>query len=152
MEIWKDIEGYEGHYQVSTDGRVRSLDREVNHKRTGVAFWRGVEISQRMHKGYRTVTLNLDGVKKTIAVHRLLAKAHIPNPENKTCINHKNGLRSDNRIENLEWATHSDNLHHAYRTGLRKMYKGKEVKVSWLSQQEKNNLINRRNKLKTQKS
>lgn len=111
--MWKDIIGHEGHYQVSNLGRVKSLQRTLmqsnNHP---------ITINEKILKpslngmDYWTVCL---GYRNRQRVHRLIAKAFIPNPENKPFINHKNGVRKDNRIENLEWCTHSENMIHAYR-------------------------------------
>lgn len=69
-------------------------------------------------KGYKQVNLSRDSKVSTCRVHRLIAIAYIPNPENKPCVNHINGIRTDNRIENLEWCTKSENAIHAYKTGL----------------------------------
>lgn len=80
--------------------------------------------SQRMLKPYASkypylrVDLHKDGKGKSMPIHRLVATAFIPNPENKGEVNHINGIKTDNRVENLEWVTHKENVHHAYKTGL----------------------------------
>ena len=118
-EIFKDIEGYEGFYQVSNEGRVRSLERVVEHSYSGIRT-----IKERILKpgknrdGYLHVNLCKDGSLKMHRIHRLVAEAFTPNPENKKTINHVNGIKADNRLENIEWCTNSENQLHAYRTGL----------------------------------
>ena len=115
-EIWKDIEGYEGKYRVSNLGRVKKFYKDKRSKR---------ELILKLFMsttGYYKVSPSKNGISKNFKLHRLIAMAFIPNPENKKTINHKNGIKTDNRIENLEWATHGDNHRHAYRTGLKKPY------------------------------
>ena len=119
-EIWKDIEGYEGLYQVSNYGRVRSLDRYVKQNHNTKQLKKGKIIKQQKgHKGYLILSLCKDKKRKTFKVHRLVAQAFIPNLENKPQVNHINGDKTDNRIENLEWATNGENGLHAYKNGLR---------------------------------
>lgn len=106
-EIWKDIVGYEGKYQVSNCGNIRSL----NYNKTGAIK----NISPSVKKtGYKTVNLQTGSMFKCYLLHRLVAQAFIPNPDNKPVVNHKNGDKSDNKVKNLEWCTHKDNQLHAH--------------------------------------
>ena len=100
-EIWKDIEGYEGIYQVSNKGRVKSL----NYNRTGEERILKIRINK---NGYACISLGKE--RKFFRVHRLVAIAFIPNPENKPCVDHINAIRTDNRVENLRWVTHEENM------------------------------------------
>ena len=111
-EKWKDCVGYEGIYRVSSLGRVSSYVRTVphNNRKTGIQQVGGTLFSLQDHElGYKIVQLFKDGKSKTCKVHALVALAFIPNPHNKKTVNHINGIRDDNRVENLEWATHSEN-------------------------------------------
>lgn len=108
MGIWKNIKGYSG-YQASDLGNIRSVRR--NEPRI---------LKTRLHGKYLTVQLYIDGKRVERNVHRLVAKTFIPNPENKPCVNHINGIKTDNRVENLEWATYSENTQHALSNGLKK--------------------------------
>ena len=101
-EIWKDIPGYEGLYQVSSLGRVKSLVRKGKKQ----------EIILRQSEngwGYLQVRLTKNSISKTYKVHRLVAQAFIPNPQNYRCIDHINTIRTDNRVENLRWVSHKEN-------------------------------------------
>lgn len=98
MEQWKDIEGYEGKYQVSNEGRVKSL----NYHQQGIEQVLRLSTSDR---GYKRVALQKDGKCKLELVHRLVAKAFIPNPNNYPIINHKDENTSNNFVDNLEWCT-----------------------------------------------
>lgn len=102
IEIWRDIDGYEGLYQVSNTGKVRSL----NYKRTG--HYKILKTTKN-HKGYLSVGLYRNNKKESVLVHRLVCKTFIPNPENKPHIDHINTIRDDNRIENLRWVTPKEN-------------------------------------------
>lgn len=102
MEEWKDIQGYEGLYQVSNEGNVKSLGGK-RYKVTRILD------GYVQSTGYRVFNLWKDGKPKLLTVHRLVAEAFIPNPENKPCIDHINTIRTDNRVENLRWVTHREN-------------------------------------------
>lgn len=117
-EIWRDVPGYEEMYAISTWGRVKSLARF----RKGKAG-KPVRVHEKFRKvffenGYPVVGLMKNSIGKKFGVHRLIALAFIPNPENKPEVNHKNGKKWDFRIKNLEWATRKENAEHASKTGL----------------------------------
>lgn len=118
---WRPAVGYEGHYEVSNFGDVRSVDRVVSRAGTqGDVRKPGQGLrAQVTAKGYLRVQLTKDGVSRNHMVHRLVALAFIPNPDDRPEVNHKNGKKSDNQLGNLEWSTSSENQIHAYETGLR---------------------------------
>ena len=116
MEIWKDITGYEGYFQVSNLGNFRSLDRRIKHKDSGTRLYPGKPLlKETTLDGYQRIVLMKEAIKKRFMCHRLVAQEFIPNPENKPFINHINGNKSDNRVENLEWCTQSENELHSFR-------------------------------------
>lgn len=135
-EIWKDIIGYEGIYQVSNLGRVKRLARDIvqpnpNPASTDVCVQ---HIDERIltarptRNGYPLILLrgSVDGKRRGFSVHRLVAEAFIPNPDNLPQVNHKNEVKTDNRVENLEWCTNHYNMH--YRDIQQRIYKGQHFK------------------------
>lgn len=129
MEEWKDIEGYEGYYQVSTEGRVRSLDRVVQGYHTEKLRLKGRIIKpNELSNGYYEVHLCKDGVRKTAFIHRLVAKAFLNNEHNLPEVNHKDENPKNNSVENLEWCTSKYNANYGTRNarcyeGNRKYFK-----------------------------
>lgn len=136
IEKWEDVVGYKGYYQVSSFGRVRSLSR-VSQMKNGVKRKvKGKLIStSHLDRGYPKVSLyGPSGKCEPKSVHRIVAKAFIPNPENKTEVNHINGIKHDNRLVNLEWCTRLENARHARDSNLYKV--GEKCHLSKLTGEE----------------
>lgn len=124
-EIWKDIKGYEGLYQVSNMGNVKSLDRIVNHNtsKTGKSLVKGTLLKFKKDKdGYLNVCLYNNGNRSYRRVHRLVAEAFVPNPKNFPLVNHKDEVKDNNCVDNLEWCTYQYN--NTYGTRIEKSIKG----------------------------
>jgi hypothetical protein len=130
-EIWLPIKDYEGFYEVSNLGRVRSVSRIVKHSRGGGKIVLGDIKSTSSTRGHLRVHLYKHGVTKSFFVHRLVAIAFIPNHENKPSINHINCVRGDNRVENLEWCTSQENENH--KKSLGRQAKGTKIGLSKLN-------------------
>lgn len=109
MEVWKDIPCYEGLYQISNLGNIFIVKRNK--------LLKGCNDKD----GYRQISLSKNNKKKTLKVHRLVLSVFIGSSE--LCVNHKNGIKDDNRLENLEYCTHSENMIHAIKMGLAKPFK-----------------------------
>ena len=125
-EEWRDIKGYEGYYQVSSFGRVRSF----HHRKIHVLI-------PRVSFGYLKVPLcRGKGDENVFFVHILVARTFISNPSNKKIVNHKDGNKQNNHVDNLEWVTQSENLKHAYKTGLLKIARGTESPRAKLTEDE----------------
>jgi len=120
MEVWKDIKDYEGYYQISNLGRVKSLNRLVNNHS---GFKKNIKekiLKNSISKtGYYVVDLKINCIRKTFKVHRLIAIHFIPKIIGKDYVNHINGIKIDNSIINLEWCTISENNKHAEKMGLK---------------------------------
>ena len=116
IEEWRDINGYEGLYQVSDWGNVRSVERSIiRYSKLTKTFFTQVfpQIIKKKHydkDGYEMVNLKKDGKHETGKIHRLVAEAFIPNPDNKPCVDHINGVRNCNFAWNLRWVTQKENL------------------------------------------
>ena len=117
-EKWRSVKGYEGLYQVSNLGRIKGMKKTIG--RTKKMLRNEKMLRQSLKRtGYLAIALrNNIGERKDVLVHRLVIMAFIPNIENKPQTNHKNGIKTINMVENLEWATRSENMTHAYKNGL----------------------------------
>lgn len=117
MEEWKNVIGYEGLYEVSNTGQVRSLDRYVKYSNGRIHLHKGKVLSSGKDKyGYLAVCLSCNGKQKIIKIHRLVAEAFIPNPNNLPQVNHKDEVKTNNRVDNLEWCDHKYNVNYGHRT------------------------------------
>lgn len=120
QEIWLPIRGYEGLYEISNHGRVKSLPR-LRRKKNGTMYWPGRIRKTSLIYGYPCLTLcELSGAIKPAKIHRLVAIHFIPNPENKREVNHKDGDKANAYVDNLEWVTPYENVIHASINGLGK--------------------------------
>ncbi len=118
-EKWSPVVGWESLYEVSSRGRVRSLDRVVKNYPDCTRVWRGRYLKATpSNAGYPIISMSNSGLVKNRMVHQLVAASFIPNTHNKPHINHKDGDKTNNNMENLEWCTHKENMQHGFATGL----------------------------------
>ena len=131
-EEWRDIRSYEGLYQVSNLGNVKSFNNRIKNKNPMI-------LKQTIDRknGYLTVSLSKNGKKKIHRVHKLVASIFIDNPNNYPVINHKDGNKLNNCVDNLEWCTYKQNIIHSWKNGLshiseeHKQIISKTAKVRW---------------------
>ena len=133
-EIWKDIKDCKGRYQISNFGNVKSLARFNNGK-----FGRLISeriLKQNFRQGYAYVRVFVNGKKTNLVIHRLVAETFIPNPQNLPQVNHIDGNKQNNNVNNLEWCLQRDNLLHAIKNSLRKISSGEKAPNAKLKQKE----------------
>lgn len=125
-ETWKDIKDYKGLYQISNLGKIKKLEKRLISYYKDGRIYKGYKkekiLKNRLYNnGYYGVVLSKNNKQKNIFIHRILAIYFIPNPENKLEVNHKDGNKQNNDINNLEWVTKSENQKHAFKIGLKKV-------------------------------
>jgi hypothetical protein len=135
-EQWKKVAGFEEFYEVSNLGRFRSLPKVING-RWGRTKYKGRIITPTKHShGYGVLSLVGEDGKFSVRSHKYVALAFCDNPESKPCVNHIDGNKMNNRADNLEWVTHSENTLHAFKTGLMNNPSGSECHNSKLEENE----------------
>ena len=120
--MYKSIKGYEGIYEINELGKIRSIDRIVECKDGSIRKYKGKELKPSMYKGgYSNVQLCKNGISKTWGVHRLVAEAFLPNPNNLPEVHHKNHDTNDNRIQNLKWVSKDEQIDNHWRSAQTKV-------------------------------
>jgi hypothetical protein len=137
-EIWKSVKGYEDIYEVSNFGNIKSLGKSKEKKEK---IFKGT-----FRKGYLCATLRKNNIAKIYLVHRLVAIAFIKNTDNKKQVNHKNGIKSDNNVDNLEWNTAFENMQHASFNNLLNVRKSDNHYATKLTEDKKVELLSLKNK------
>ncbi len=118
-ETWKDIVGYEGLYQVSNFGRVKSLERYRSNHGKQQLISESIKSTRKDKQGYLLLDLYKDNKQKTVRVHRLVAEHFLNNPDNKETVNHIDGNKENNNVMNLEWSTFKEQNEHLYKNNLK---------------------------------
>ena len=141
MEIWKPIKDYEGLYEVSSYGNVRSLDREVYQSNGTIGHYKGKLLKcEYDNRGYKLFRLSKNNKSKKIFAHRLVPQAFIPNPFNKPFVNHIDETHNNNKVENLEWCTYKENMNHG--TIQARLSEMKKKKIKCITDGRKFNSVN----------
>jgi hypothetical protein len=118
MSEFRDVKGFENYYEVNRFGDVKRKKGETLYKDGRVAFFSETILKPSLcRKGYLRVYLSVNSKKYTKNVHRIVAETFINNPLNKKTVNHINGIKTDNSVDNLEWATNTENMQHAFKNG-----------------------------------
>lgn len=152
MEIWKDIQGYEGIYQISNLGNVKSLSRTI-YRKCGNYISKEKLLKQHVGTtGYYIVDLKKNGKRRTFKVHRLVAKAFLSELKDKPFVNHKDGDKLNNSVSNLEWCSQQENMQHAVSTGLKPAFKISKQKLKEDYIDNVMSIVQIANKYKTTKS
>lgn len=136
QEIWKPVSGFESSYEVSNHGRVRSLDRIIQHKNGTATQRKGRMLIQCLRAGYPFVHLRNDGINKQVHTHRLVAQEFCDKPEGCDVVNHLDGDKEKCHYSNLEWTTHKGNAIHAVRHGLSKPARGEDSGNAFLTEKQ----------------
>ena len=120
MQKLRILELFDGlKIRVTDDGEIYTMDHTNLRINKRIDNRKGKRIKPSLDKyGYERITLSKNGIRKSYYIHRLVAMAYIPNPNNKNFINHKNGVKTDNRVDNLEWCTQKENQQHKWKNGL----------------------------------
>ena len=133
QEIWKDIKNYEGYYQASNFGKIRSIDRKIASGNKTKNLKGKILKASKNNKGYLQINLCVNNIRNKCLVHRLIAQTFMPNPNQLECINHKDENKANNHIENLEWCDYTYNNNYGTFKSRVSSSKSKSVKCVELS-------------------
>lgn len=118
-EIWKPIKKFEGYYEISNLGNIRSIERTIITKNNVQRIVKSKQLKLSVNEhGYLITTIRINNVPYNLKIHRIVAQTFIPNPDNKKTVNHIDCNKLNNAVSNLEWSTHSENIQHAYDNNL----------------------------------